>query len=445
MITIVLGKPGTGKSYHTVRYIANYLRTLAKKESIDRKIFTNLSINPDALQKYFDRRRIKIDVSDVLVLIDDRFLKYDETYLQPGEKRLEKRGNKEFLTVDPKSNAFFWNRFPDNALIVIDEIQKYLSNIKEVGDAEEQSLVEYFSLHRHKKHDWIFLTQNLMSFSISVRRVSEKIVECLNTKQLSLPFPLSIPIRDIQTLLLGFGIQNQVYRVREGRLDGSYKIIYDGPVEPVVMHKEIFDLYQTHTLLAAESASVGVSSDSEVPFDLGRGAWRRALWWFVKKHWFHLTLKFACFCLILYLLNGLFNFMKSPDWLNLLGGDSYKKNQAAAVAPKRTGRPFVPDVPDVVIDENLEEISEIIETKEPKKPIKTVVLPGVLNFDGVTLHEGMLAPSGLRVKSISPRNGVDYETPEKIYFDLYDELDRHRRWLRYYERQRVQERADVQD
>lgn len=437
MITIVLGKPGTGKSYHTVRYLANYITTLARKEKIERSIFTNLSIDLDALQRYCDCKRIKINISETVFKVDDSFLKYDETYLERGEKRKVNRGNKEFLEIDPKSKAFFWNRFPDNALIIIDEIQKYLSNIKEVGDSEEQSLVEYFSLHRHKRHDWIFLTQNLMSLSISVRRVSEKIVECLNSKQLTLPFPLSIPIRDIQTLLLGFGVQNQIYRVREGRLDGSYRVVYDGPIEPVVMRQEIFDLYQTHTLVASES--VGVSSDSEIPFDLGRGAWRRALWWFVKKHWFHLTVKAICFYLAFKALCMFFSFLRSPDWLNLLGGDITPAVIESADDPALSQDLNSVEISelDIKSDENSEFFDFDVKRRSQAPIMSRVVLPGAVFENGLKYETGSITVDGRRIKDIDVRFGVTYEDPVIYYYNLYDDLDRFRRWLRYQQKQRA--------
>lgn len=443
MITVVIGKPGTGKSYHCTRYLVNYLTTLARKNQLERKIFTNLSVNVDAFQKYFDRRHIKIDVSDVLVVLDSEELRYDENRLERGEKRLVKRGNKEFLEVDPSSKAFFWNRFPDNALIIIDEIQKYLSNIVEVGDSEEQSLVEYFSLHRHKRHDWIFLTQNLQSLSISVRRVTEKIVECLNSKSLTLPFPLSIPLRDIQTLLLGFGIENQIYRVREGRLDGTYRVDYDGPTEAVVMKKEIFDLYRTHTLL--ESDSVGVSSDSEVPFDLGKGAPLRAIKWFAKKHWFHLTLKTAIGIFIVNLALGFFDFMKNPDNIgSLLKADVVSAvGQSPAPVVKKT--PVFEDLPQEYIDTDIAENINYTESIDSPAPISKVIIDGAYFENGKQISVGEICADGQVLKSVSTRYGAQYEKAIDYYYGLFDDVARLRRWLRYEQRQRIVESSEGSD
>ncbi|MBP5620520.1 MAG: hypothetical protein J6X44_00750, partial [Thermoguttaceae bacterium] len=285
MITIVVGKPGSGQSYHIVRHIAKYLTTLSKKETIERKIYTNVSLNLDELQAYFNRRAISIDVRSIVKLLEEADLKLDRDKLRPGDVKEEKRGNRLHTVVNPFSPAFFWNRFPDNALIVIDEIQKYIGSVKEYGESEEQSLVEYFSLHRHKKHDWIFLTQAITSLSVVVRRVSEKVIEVYNSKSTTLPFPFSIPVADIFTLLRGFGIENQVYRVRTGVLQGTYRVDFEGPIEVVKMSPEIFRLYQTHTLLGEDEKGASVV-DSELPFDLGPGAWWRAILWFLGQHGF---------------------------------------------------------------------------------------------------------------------------------------------------------------
>lgn len=448
MITIILGKPGTGKSYHCTRYLADYIGTLARKENFERKVFTNLSVNIEAFQRYYDRRKIKVDVKDVLFKLDDAELKYDERYLKPGEKRIVKRGNKEFLEIDPASKAFFWNRFPDNSLIVIDEIQKFLSNIKEVGDSEEQSLVEYFSLHRHKRHDWIFLTQNLMSLSISVRRVSEKVVECLNSKSLTLPFPISIPLRDIQTLLLGFGIQNQVYRVREGRLDGSYRVDYDGPTEAVVMNREIFELYQTHTLV--ENDTVGVKTDSEVPFDLGKGSAFRAVKWFVKKHWFHLFLKTMIALIILNIFFKVFATLKDPAKLGaLIFGKSMAVAQSGVnpsgdVQIKRQNVDNVSEVDFEDISSKFDENSFFDADFDFKAPIiSRVVRDGVVIENGLEKEVGSLTVDGRRISAISARYGVKYENAQDMYLLLLDQPYRDARWLRFQQNERS--RSEAQD
>lgn len=446
MITVVIGKPGTGKSYHCTRYLAQYLTTLARKDQLERKIFTNLSVNLDAFQSYFDKRHIKIDVRDVLIKLEPEDLKYDEERLERGEKRIVKRGNKEFLEIEPSSKAFFWNRFPDNALIIIDEIQKYLSNIVEVGDSQEQSLVEYFSLHRHKRHDWIFLTQNLQSLSISVRKVTEKVVECLNSKSLTIPFPISIPLRDIQTLLLGFGIENQIYRVREGRLDGTYRVEYDGPTEAVVMQKDIFALYQTHTLL--ESDAIGASSDSEVPFDLGKGAWRRAVCWFVRKHWFHLTLKTAIGIFIVNLVFNFFDFMKDPNNIgSLLKADIAApfSPDSGNVSPVGSSVPVFVDSNDANFDSDIAENYIFNDSNTSNAPISRIILNGAYFENGQRIDVDERCADGSYLKSVSTRYGAKYENQRDFYDRIIDEPSRHRRWLRYQQRTRAIESEQAEN
>lgn len=434
-IQIVIGKPGTGKSYHVVRYLEKYLTTLSRKKRIGRRIYTNLSLNLKEFQDHFDRLHVPIEIDDVIVLLDQKDLTFDESLLAPGDAREVRRGNKLTLEINPTSQAFFWNRFPDNALIVIDEIQKYLSSVKDVGEAEEQSLIEYFSLHRHKKHDWIFITQSLLSLSVNVRRVSEKVTETLNSKALTLPFPFSIPMSDIQTLLLGFGVQNQVYRVREGRLDGTYKVIYDGPIEVVTMSQEIFKLYKTHTLIGDEGED-NIVTDSEVPFELGKGASRRACFWFLRKHGFHLSVKAG---ILVFIFFGIHTF-----FARMSDGSLFEDPSSAIVSKIDPGA-----VPRKVVSSNKggyllpkNQNSNIMgESKDTIAPIdKIKVINDKLCINGVDYHAGDIV-NGSRIVSISARYGVQYEKPEDVYIRDYDFIDRCRRWLRFVKNARSADEA----
>ena len=440
MIQIVIGKPGTGKSYHIVRYLVKYLTTLSKKSDIKRHIYTNVSLNLEAFQEYFDRHKLNLEIEDIITILKDDDLIYDEKRLSPGDVRQVRKGNKVEIEISPRSQAFFWNRFEDNALIIIDEIQKYLSSIKEVGECEEQSLVEYFSLHRHKKHDWIFITQSLLSLSLPVRRVSERVTETLNSKALTLPFPLSIPMSDIQTLLLGFGVHNQVYRVREGRLDGTYKIVYDGPIEVVCMKEEFFKLYQTHTLVKDDSV---ITADSEIPFDLGKGAPWRALLWFAKKHALHLSLKIGVAVFVVLFVKHAFSVLSSKEFLegDFIGSDAAVERLFSDGNEKPQGRL----VSDGIKSNKNDKSVTIDKSRNIKPPIRKVqILKDRAIIDGQDFGVGAVTSQG-RVVSISPRKGITYEPEYALYLREFDELDRSRRWLRYVERQAADDRTGTQD
>ena len=428
MISVVIGKPGSGKSYHITRYIVDYLTKLAKKKDSRRVIYTNISLNLVNLQKYFDRKGVKIDVNDYVTLLTEDDLRFNPELLEEGEVKEEKRGFRKYKVIAPGSMAFFWNRFPDDALIMIDEVQKYIGSVKEYGESEQQSLVEYFSLHRHKKHDWIFLTQALLSLSLVVRRVTERVQEVFNSKSMTLPFPISIPFADIQTLLRGFGINNQVYRVRDGLLENSYRVIYEGPVEVVPMVQEIFDLYQTHTLVKGEDSD-GV--DSELPFDLGRGAWFRAIRWFIGKHWFHLTVKAAIVVMAFKLIFFVLGFLADQERMKqfLSAGIKSATGQTSQALGDRPADPRQGEKKNSVSGSVLPIKSDVgVETP------KMIITKDNVFLDNCALSVGDVLPDG-RIVRFSPREGVIYEDPSLLYYRDCLYLYQCGKWLQYIKNQ----------
>ncbi len=60
-----------------------------------------------------------------------------------------------------RQESYWWKRFPKRALIVIDEVHRYLGKNVEYGSLdEEQALVDYLSQHRHEQQELYFLTQH---------------------------------------------------------------------------------------------------------------------------------------------------------------------------------------------------------------------------------------------------------------------------------------------
>ena len=396
MISIVIGKPGSGKTYHMVRYLFDMLCDLLKKSDNDRTIYTNISVNIQEFNRQLSEKFGQvIDVSSLLTVLDANELKFDPRLVAP-EDRIEKRvAGKSFFSVAATSKAFFWNRFPDDALIMIDEIQKYLSTVKEESDSEKQSLIEYFSLHRHRKHDWFFITQNLLSLPVEVRRVSERVYDVFNAKSMSIGFPVNIPLRDIETLLAGFGVQRQVYR---------------DSVEVVVMEKRVFALYQTHTQLMENSAAAVFKGDSALPFDLGPGQQWRALAWFFRKHGFHLGVKLILVC---WFFGGIFVFLyhHSAGYLakqKELAENSNVKNELSSGEVQLSKPADGASVDDTIYDDELNQ---------------SITFPPIvcdIIYNRVLLHDGKEYRVGdvlnnKRISDINSRDGVTYEPLENIY------------------------------
>lgn len=257
MITITVGKPGAGKSYDTTDRLVEDLIGRYRQNAEIPIICTNLRLNPDEFDSYISKV-LKRSVDLNIQYLDDEFL----------------------------SRPMWWRDLPPNSRIILDEAQFYLSSSR-INKNEQQNLIEALSTHRHRRQDWILLTQSLTSLSVDVRRYCENVIEVLNAKSISLPFPLSISLRDIQILLWGFGVRSQVYRTREGLLEGTYKVAWEGELIIKKTRKAIYRLYRS-----TERKEQG---DSALPFNDGPGAWKRALKWFFLKHGFRFLLLTVAF------------------------------------------------------------------------------------------------------------------------------------------------------
>lgn len=246
MITIVVGKPGAGKSYDTVSRLAENLIDRVNRSAELPVVVTNLKLNIDAFREYVSKNtRRDVDL------------------------------NIEILSDDDLSQPFWWRNLPPDSLIILDESQFYWSS-RRIDPAEQQNLIETLSTHRHRRQDFILLTQSLTSLSVDIRKYCENVIEVLNAKSLTLPFPISIPLRDVQILAAAFGSRRQIYRTREGLLEGTYKVAWDGELKICKTCPKIYALYRS-----TDSEKQG---DNALPFADGPGMWRRGLKWFLFKH-----------------------------------------------------------------------------------------------------------------------------------------------------------------
>ncbi len=284
-IKIIYGKPGSGKSYHAVKVMAEILCDWArverkKGERYPQRLYTNLPINRDTMKAYVEKEiGFEFDVDYYLVSLDDKFFRRPEY-------QLDNRGCK--IMVDGKPVvSYWWDDLPDDLLIVIDEIHRFLGKeYAYVRPLEESAaLRDYMGMHRHHRHDWILLTQDKGQIARDVLRMSEQAIHVFNAKSMTLGFPISIPGEDIETLLKGFGVTRQLYRVRAGTYSGN-RVVFDGTTSAFVMTPEIFALYTSNTLAASKVDIVG---DRALPFDGKIGA----VLWFAKRHFPHLAFKFV--------------------------------------------------------------------------------------------------------------------------------------------------------
>ena len=192
MITLVVGKPGSGKSYEVVRALYERFENAENLGGDLPCVYTNLRLNLPAWGKY----------AESIHLLEDGFFF--------GE---------------------WWQDIPQHSLVILDEAQYYLSD-KRLERVEITRLEEHFSTHRHLNLEYILITQNLTSLSQGVRRYAQTVTQINNNKNVVLPFPINLPTRDIAILLRGFGVRRQSYWATSSDLINSYKA--DKAVAPVL-------------------------------------------------------------------------------------------------------------------------------------------------------------------------------------------------------------------
>ena len=265
-LQIVQGKPGSGKSYHTVTMLLQYLEDWAlyeRKEGLpfERVLYTNLPLNTEAINEYQTKKT------------------GDETDVAHYVKPIDENVRKQFVQCGGK---FPLAVLPQNSLIVIDEVQKLFGAEMDTDKKNKQFNIEfrnYVSQHRHYGHDLIFITQHTDNISKQILAMAEKLYQVENMKHYGLPFPFNIPFADLDVVKEAFGIHNQFYRVSVGKYQGR-RVKFDGEATSHLMTQDVFACYNSHTLsdVTSDRPSLKLSKVG-------------AICWLVKKHAWHLVMK----------------------------------------------------------------------------------------------------------------------------------------------------------
>ena len=264
MLTLIFGKPGSGKSYYAVERIANSLVDFVGAElrsgAQPRRVYTNLILNFDALSKYVsDRVGERVEISDYIVPLDEEF----------------------FLGPNKSPHFEWWNQFEEGAYIVIDEVHHYLGADADRGDREYLvAWRNYISTHRHRKHDLTLITQHTDNIQRSVLCMAENAYHIINIKSLVLPF-LGIPFADLDVVKEAWGIKHQYIQIYYGCYVG--RVFRHESIFRELLKPEIYALYQSHTL-----AKAGEEVSDRPSLNLGRLG---SLWWLFKRHAFQLSMK----------------------------------------------------------------------------------------------------------------------------------------------------------
>jgi len=228
-------KPGSGKSAYAVSLIMKQLSDWVRyerehHERYSRVLYTNIPLHLEAINAHLSKELClkDVDISDYIELLDETF----------------------FRTSDGKYREW-WSDFPEGAFIVIDEVHHYLpASIKRKKDGGvdyADKFTNYVSMHRHRQHDIILLSQHLDNVSVEVKKQIETVYEILNVKNRIVGvFPFTIPMADIDVVREAWGFPVQLAHIRRGICEAR-RIIYDKGYEVFVMTPAIFALYRSHT------------------------------------------------------------------------------------------------------------------------------------------------------------------------------------------------------
>ncbi|MGL4941804.1 MAG: zonular occludens toxin domain-containing protein [Thermoguttaceae bacterium] len=262
MLTIVVGKPGTGKSYHVVAGLVDFFCDCARYEKanagkeFERVVFSNLHLDVDALNDLVVRRTgiRDADVSHYYRFLDPAF----------------------FVTPD------WWKTFPEGSHVVVDEVHKYLTAatyVEGVRGFSVVDLVDWLSTHRHQRQDITLITQHTDNFERAILTIADTLWEVVNIKNKSLPFPLSIPIADLDVVRGAWGLSTQFYQVNVGTYRGR-SVRWTGTTTRHVQLSDVYAVYTSHTMTS--------QSNDRPDLKLGRIG---SIIWFLRKHIFHLIIK----------------------------------------------------------------------------------------------------------------------------------------------------------
>ena len=263
MLTIIAGKPGSGKSYHMATILVDMLEDWVRDEiktgePFDSSVWTNIVFRTDGLNETISKRIGKdVDVSNYMHFCDDEFFQDTES-------------------------VYWWKKFPAKAVIIIDEVHFHLGKKVEYGSLDlEQELINWISTHRHSQQSIYFVSQHTDQFANQVLGIADKLLEIVNLKSFDLPFPISVPMEDFYELRSAFGIKTQYYQANVGNFRGK-AIRWSKAVQRHMMTADIYRVYKSHDAGLEESDRPSVK---RTPLE--------GVLWFAKRHGWHLVPKFV--------------------------------------------------------------------------------------------------------------------------------------------------------
>jgi hypothetical protein len=368
-LSIIAGKPGSGKTYHMstllVDMLTDWLRYEIKHWDEEKKdyiygeeypssIWTNIVFNEKGLNETISKRvGQEVDAWKYVHFCDDSFF-------------------------DDMNCTYWWNKFSAKSVIIIDEVHFHLGRKVDFGSLDlETELVNWISTHRHSQQELYFLSQHTDQFANSVLGIADLLLEIVNVKSLVLPWPISVPMSDFEELKRSFGITAQYYQANVGNFRGK-AIRWSGASERHLMSTDIFRVYQSH--------DSGVESSDRPSLKMTPLG---GVVWFARRHAWHLVPKLGLIASIPFV--GMFVLMSLPGLL----------------ASSMTGSKFAAPAGQV---EKVEEKSKESGHEKKESGVERTVGKSVIkdSLEGVPVMvhsaaEGAVVPSGV---DVAPGVGV---------------------------------------
>ena len=150
MITLLVGRPGAGKTLYAVE---NYVIKAAMQK---RKVFTNIRLNIDKIEKFFPETIGLIEYVPEIV----NFTHEDKEYMN-------------YQSFSSSVHLAYLSKIGVNddgvaPIIVIDEAHVYFSR-----KATKEETWKWFTLHRHTGSDIILITQQVKQISTEIKNLAE--------------------------------------------------------------------------------------------------------------------------------------------------------------------------------------------------------------------------------------------------------------------------------